>query len=273
MNNILAISVCIPTFNGESYINEALDSILIQDYDDYEVIISDDSSSDNTLAIVRNHELYKKGIIQIVKNSSRGIGSNWNNCINHARGTYIKLLFQDDLLNLGCLKKMRSAITSGVAMVWSRKILIGDVPEGRQEREDNFFRATAQFSGKNLMRKPSLYEHPRNPFGEPVCSFFPKEYWINCKYDERLSQGLDYEHAYRMLDLGRFHFIDEALVSFRLHEGQTTERNKRGIIIDQFLIPQKILIHHFFKLHLKVICVLIAKGVTGRIIWVFRKWR
>ena len=56
MNIIPEISVCIPTFNGESYINEALDSILIQDFDDYEVIISDDSSSDNTLAIVRNHE-------------------------------------------------------------------------------------------------------------------------------------------------------------------------------------------------------------------------
>lgn len=268
MNNEPLVSVCVPVYNGQKYLHEVLDSILEQSFKDFEVVVSDDSSSDNTLQIVREHSINTSHSVRIVHNMHRGIGRNWNNAIQNARGKYIKLIFQDDLLHKHCLEDMLEQCTSGVSMVWCRKTLIGDVSEGRQVREDAVFRNTATKTTSEILSDIQLYTHPRNPFGEPICSFFEKSMWESCRYDETLKQGLDYEHAYRMLKKGRFIFLDKALVSFRLHNEQTTARNKGRFIQDQYLLPAKLLKAHFKQLHPFVIVVLFQKMVTG---WTFYK--
>lgn len=271
MKKSLLVSICLPIYNGQKYLVEVLDSIVSQSFQDFEVVISDDNSTDDSLQIVRNHRIFNSHQVTIVKNEKRGIGRNWNNSIFHANGKFIKLIFQDDLLHHECLEDMLSHHKEGVSMVWSRKALIGDVQEGRQEHEDAVFRSTANKTKNEIFRDPKLYEHPRNPFGEPICSFFKKSDWENCRFDEVLRQGLDYEHAYRMLRLGRFVFIDKALVSFRLHEEQTTAVNIKIYIKDQYLLPAKLLGAHFRLLHPVVTVQLFQKLVTGWILFNFTK--
>lgn len=265
------VSVCLPLYNGQKYLVEVLDSIMSQSFQDFEVVISDDNSTDDSLKIVRNHRIFDNHSITIVKNEKRGIGRNWNNSIFHAKGKFIKLIFQDDLLHEECLEEMLSHHKEGVSMVWSKKTLIGDVQEGRQEYEDAVFKITSIKTKNEIFRDPKLYKHPRNPFGEPICSFFKKSDWQNCRFDEVLRQGLDYEHAYRMLRLGSFVFINKALVSFRLHEEQTTISNKKIFIKDQFLLPAKLLRAHISLLHPVVTIQLFQKLVTGWILYHFTK--
>lgn len=104
------VSVCIATYNGEKYIKEQLNSILLQLGDNDEIIISDDNSTDATLEIVRS---IKDCRIKIFKNEGiKGYTSNFENALKHAGGEYIFLSDQDDVWVTNkvqiCIKKMQS---------------------------------------------------------------------------------------------------------------------------------------------------------------------
>jgi len=91
----MKISVCLATYNGEKYIKEQLDSILVQLSEDDEVIISDDGSKDRTLDIIRG---LKDVRIKIFKNSlQKGYSKNFENAITISQGDIIFLADQDDV--------------------------------------------------------------------------------------------------------------------------------------------------------------------------------
>ena len=109
MNESPLVSICIPTYNGDIYIKECLNSAINQTYENIEIIISDDNSQDNTMNIC-NTILSKTNIDYkiITNNSSGGVADNWNNSIKYSSGQYIKMLFQDDYLYPDCIEKMIS---------------------------------------------------------------------------------------------------------------------------------------------------------------------
>ena len=91
-----AVSVCLPTYNGADYIEEALRSILNQTYQDFELLIVDDGSTDTTLDIVQS---FSDPRIQLHRNPERlGIPANWNRCLELAAGEFVCLFHQDDVM-------------------------------------------------------------------------------------------------------------------------------------------------------------------------------
>lgn len=91
----MKISVCLAAFNGSKYINEQLDSILVQLGSDDEIIISDDGSTDDTFSII---ESYNDSRLKLFHNKMRkGIVGNFENALNHSTGDYIFLSDQDDV--------------------------------------------------------------------------------------------------------------------------------------------------------------------------------
>lgn len=92
---ILKISVCMATYNGEKYIKEQLDSILSQIKVDDEVIVSDDNSSDATLAVIKD---FNDERIKIYLNSKEnGYTRNFENALEKSTGEIIFLADQDDV--------------------------------------------------------------------------------------------------------------------------------------------------------------------------------
>ncbi len=89
------ISVCIATYNGEKYIKQQLDSILSQLSSDDEVIISDDSSTDNTLQIIQ--QMNDKRIVLLPDNQFKSPIFNIENALKRVKGDYIFLADQDDV--------------------------------------------------------------------------------------------------------------------------------------------------------------------------------
>lgn len=89
------ISVCIPTYNGEKYIRQQLESILSQLGENDEIIISDDSSTDNTLSVIAQFE--ESRIVVLKDNKFKSPVYNLENALKHARGEYIFLSDQDDV--------------------------------------------------------------------------------------------------------------------------------------------------------------------------------
>jgi glycosyltransferase involved in cell wall biosynthesis len=90
------ISVCIPTYNGAKYLAEALTSVLNQTFTDFELIVVDDCSTDNTAAMVQS---FRDDRLKYVQNPTRlGLVGNWNKCIELSSGQYICIFHQDDVM-------------------------------------------------------------------------------------------------------------------------------------------------------------------------------
>lgn len=91
----MKISVCIATFNGEKYIKEQLDSILCQLSENDELIVSDDSSNDKTIELIKS---YSDDRIKLYCNTKeKGYTRNFENALEKANGDIIFLSDQDDV--------------------------------------------------------------------------------------------------------------------------------------------------------------------------------
>ena len=117
------VSVCIPTYRGAQTIGPAIASVLAQTFTDFELIVIDDGSPDETATIVAGFEDSR---ITYVRNASNlGPEGNWNRCLEMARGTYFKLLPHDDLLHPHCLERQAAVLDQdaehGVALVFSAR--------------------------------------------------------------------------------------------------------------------------------------------------------
>ncbi|NWJ51823.1 MAG: glycosyltransferase [Bacteroidetes bacterium] len=89
------ISVCIPTYNGEKYIQKQLNSIMTQLANDDEVIISDDSSEDSTIDIIKD---YSDNRIKLIEGCTfKNPIFNLENALKEAKGDFIFLADQDDI--------------------------------------------------------------------------------------------------------------------------------------------------------------------------------
>lgn len=90
------VSVCIPSYNAARFLPAAIDSVLGQDYEDLELVVSDDASADETSEVCVR---YSDPRFRAVKSQDRlGQAGNWNRCLELARGEYVILLHADDEL-------------------------------------------------------------------------------------------------------------------------------------------------------------------------------
>ncbi len=106
------VSIVIPTYNRAKYLKRALNSAVAQSYQDCEIIVCDNASSDNTKKIVENFQnQFRKGAIRYIRHESNiGPVRNWFSGIEVAQGEYIKILFSDDFLYKNCVKSLVRAL-------------------------------------------------------------------------------------------------------------------------------------------------------------------
>ncbi|MDF2633458.1 MAG: glycosyl transferase family 2 [Pelosinus sp.] len=97
------VTVLMPVYNGERYLREAMDSIIAQTFYDFEFLIIDDGSTDNTSDIIHS---YRDGRIRVIKNDiNSGLVSALNKGIENAQGQYIARMDSDDISMPGRLFK------------------------------------------------------------------------------------------------------------------------------------------------------------------------
>jgi glycosyltransferase involved in cell wall biosynthesis len=97
MENV-AISIVIPAYNVEKYVRECLDSILRQTFQNYEVILINDGSSDNTLHILREYESVYQDKIRVFDQENGGQSNARNNAFQYVRGKYLTYIDADDYI-------------------------------------------------------------------------------------------------------------------------------------------------------------------------------
>ena len=104
------VSVGLPVYNGERYLRLAIDSILAQTFEDFELIISDNASTDHTEEICREYAARDPRVIYIRQPRNRGGAWNFNHVVELARGEYLKWAAHDDVLAPTFLKECVAAL-------------------------------------------------------------------------------------------------------------------------------------------------------------------
>lgn len=126
------VSILMTAYNREKYIAEAIESVLASTYDNWELIIVDDCSVDDTVAIARSFEKRDRRIKLFINEVNLGDYPNRNKAATYAKGKYIKYLDSDDKIYNSSLALMVDAIEkfpeAGIVMMWPYD---DEVPDAR----------------------------------------------------------------------------------------------------------------------------------------------
>jgi len=218
------VSICIPTFNSSKYIFECLNSVKEQTYKDFEVIVTDNDSSDDTLEIV---DLFKGLNLKVYKNDQNfGIGKNFNMACSKANGELIKLLPSDDIIYPKSLEQSINYFSQykNISMVMTSKDLINNQSKIIYKNFSSL--NTGFYNGKDIAKK-ILYSG-RNPLGEPGYSLIKKESYLKAGgFNENLSFTLDIDLWMRILEHEDIFYINKPLGGFRIHPSSlSTNQNE-----------------------------------------------
>ncbi|MEG4392235.1 glycosyltransferase [Microcoleus sp. BROC3] len=232
------VSICIPTYNGEAFIAETIKSALAQTYPNIELIVSDDGSTDRTIAIAQSFQSKTSVDFRIILHRNYGLSQNWNFCISQAKGQYIKFLFQDDLLAPECIEKMVALAQKypEIGMVFSpRGITIAEeesspilrrASKSIKDLHKSWSKLKTIQPGKAMLADTNCLNNPINKIGEPSTVLIAARVFEEIGlFDSGLSQYVDLDMWWRIM--GNYHigFIDEKLSSLRIHPEQQTWKN------------------------------------------------
>ena len=102
------ISIIVPVYNVESYLTQCLNSILNQSYKNFELILVDNISTDESFNICKEYEK-SDNRIKVLQNETKGVSSTRNVGLNYAKGKYITFCDSDDLYDSNFLSKLMAA--------------------------------------------------------------------------------------------------------------------------------------------------------------------
>lgn len=221
MTNEPLVSVCIPTFNGSLFLRETISSVLNQTYKNIQIVISDHSSSDTTLAIVQS---FNDERIELHTLDQKGqAADNWNHSCSKARGKYIQLLCQDDVLYPGCIQQHVTELEKApenISFSFSHRDVIS--PRGRKILRNRGWKIKENVI--NLHDAvDSLVSSGTNLFGEPCAvvmrsKSFQTTNGFRGKYLIDLNMWLD------LWQLGPALKIDKSLCQFRISKNSWTSQ-------------------------------------------------
>lgn len=243
MGRIPKVSVLIPNYNYGRFLGEAIESVLNQTYQDFELIIVDNNSTDNTDEVVQKYLTDPR--IQYFKNPINiGMVPNFNKSLEYAKGEYIKFLLADDKLHHDLLAKFVSILDEypNVCLVTSKSESFG-LESTVRESPFEYLQ-----SGEKII-KECIRNGKGNFIGEPTTVMFRatnlKLGYFNANYLSLNDLNLWLRH----LTIGDCYFIPEVLSYFRVHEQQATIVNNFDNWFDEYNFYKRIKTHNDYKVN------------------------
>jgi len=223
------ISVCIPVRNGGDFLPLAVDSVLQQSFEDYELIIVDNCSTDGTVKWVQE-KLSTAPRIRFYQNATNiGLVGNFNACLGYAQGGYIKFLCADDFLLPESIRRMSDALDadSDVALVVGGRRLVDE--KGAPTAPLRYAAENAKVPGIQVINR-CLFG--KNYIGEPSAVMFRKN-MAHRGFQESLPQLMDLEMWFHLLEQGAMISLADDVCAIRQYSGQMSQQNiKSGALID-----------------------------------------
>ena len=233
------VSIVIPVYNGEIFIEKCLNSALEQSFSNIEIVIVDDCSTDNSSSIIKSFIQEDERIVYIQNDNNLGLVKNWNKCIEHTRGKWIKFLFQDDLLYPNCIETMLQASEAGADGVAPR-FIVGErdfvIEDGAPEILKNCYKhyvirisdiipktIISPYNFSDALMKAGL---GTNFIGEPSSVMLHRDIFYDYSlFNTNLIQLCDLEYWTRIGTNERLAYTPEIISSFRVHKNSVSALN------------------------------------------------
>ena len=238
----IKVSICIPAYKQVDYLQRLLDSLLIQTFTDFEVVITDDSP-DNAVEVLVQGYLSRLPIRYYRNQPSRGMPGNWNTALDLARGAYIKIMHDDDwFAKPEALGKLVQALDDNPAVDFAYSayynFYIGSGNKKLMASPAYFRKAFTQdpvnILHDNLVGPPSVVIHRNKPA---------------YRYDEKVRWTVDVDFYIRLLQQQPgFVYIADTLLYVGMGKEQITEEvhGVREVYIPEyFYLLQKAGDSHF----------------------------
>lgn len=222
------VSVCIDSFNYGRFLPEAIESVLRQSFQDFEIIITDDRSTDDSFAIAQRYAARDPRIVAVQNAQNLGMVRNRNACLALARGEFVKTLHADDfLVSNEALAKMVAALESNraIALVAAARRTV-DETGGPLDTWSSFEATARPISGTTVITR-CLFEQ-RNLIGGPSAVMFRRAL-ASRGFDEDFFVMADMEMWFHLLEQGCFLYLDEPLCAFREHGRQQTAKDRASL--------------------------------------------
>lgn len=212
MNSTPLFSILVANYNNGSYLQKALDSAFNQTYDNYEIIIVDDGSTDNSRDILAQLQT-KHNVKVIYNNKNRGCGYTKWECIERANGEICGFMDADDALTKDALEIMvKEHLTQPDASIIYSRCFVCD------KMLNIKYVSTHQCS---IPEDSTFLEYKRGAISHFVTfkkSFYKRTVGMNKEL--RMSEDLDL--YYKLEEVGKTHFIDKPLYYYRTGTGENT---------------------------------------------------
>ncbi|VXD10318.1 glycosyltransferase family 2 protein [Planktothrix paucivesiculata] len=240
------VSVIIPTYNQDTYISEAIDSVLNQTYQDFEIVITNDGSTDQTLQIIQ--EKQDPRIRYFSFSHNQGVSIAANHCIHQAKGELITILDSDNIFLPDKLEKQVNFLDKNPEFdaVFTHTIIIDKDGNFHPGKESSFQQLFAQ-KNKNRFQWLNSFFYSDNSLCNTSVLIKKKCYNQVGLYDPRLRQIHDLDFWIRLCLKSEIHILPEPLVLFRFHDhnisGVTAENMIRHTwemsqVLEHYLCPE-----------------------------------
>ena len=225
------VSICIPTYNGAEYLPRCIDSVLAQSFDNFEVVIVDDFSTDDTLAIARRYAAVDARIRVTQNEQNLGLVPNWNKCVAVAKGEWIKFVFQDDTVYPDCLAEMLKAARNQTLLVACQREIVFEAGTDAPTRKwylDHCAKIAALFADEPVISAERAQERALdhfgvNLFGEPTSVLVHRTAFERFGlFNPALVITCDLELWTRVSIHAGAAFVDRDLATFRVHKAATS---------------------------------------------------
>jgi glycosyltransferase involved in cell wall biosynthesis len=231
LNTRPRVSVIMPVYNTAIYLKEAIESILNQTFVDFEFIIIDDCSTDNSLEIIKSYK--DPRIVLIENNVNKGYVYGLNYAISISKGEFIARMDSDDISEINRLQIQYSFMLNneGVLVCGTNIKIIGTSEIIKFPKEHNDIKKG--LLTKNIVAHPSVMAKKRLLLFRETGTYL-----------ENLMPAEDYELWTRLIFLGKFHNIQLPLVLYRKHENQISN-SKSDVQYENFkLINRKYILKY-----------------------------
>jgi glycosyltransferase involved in cell wall biosynthesis len=220
------VSVCVPAYQAAANLQQTLDSVWAQEFEDLELVIVDDGSTDATWKIISAQTDPRLRAFR--REANRGQAATVDETIERARGDLIKFLDSDDILHRDCVGAMVDALDEvpDASFVFSQREIQAQDPEDPAARAwievcgdlpGNFGSVARVSDGRDLLRRYLSALLPGNWIAEPAGVMARRSDLLAVGgYNRRLRQNNDMDLWVRLMTRGKVVFIDRALFTYRL---------------------------------------------------------
>ena len=212
------VSVCIPTYNNAEYIKETIECVLKQTYNNIELIVVDDQSKDDTVAVIKSIEDDRLKLY--INEENLGMSGNWNRCMELCTGEYIKLICADDLIHETLIEKEVAAMEQHpeVLLVESDTQFVDK--NGKAKGFYKRYRKSGVVEGREISK---VCVRTRDQFGAPLANLIRRSAYEQCGgFDPSFFYIVDYDFFMTIAKRGKVYIIHEPLNYFRIRYDSNT---------------------------------------------------